>query len=98
MGSADPRRCGTVARNDITQLVRCPPVLGASPLLEGTTMTTDVGDRLAWADEVLADVRDLDEVREPDEDARARAAELSMPDLRGARDIDPHAPHPWRSV
>lgn len=61
-------------------------------------MTTDVRDRTAWADELLADVRDLDEVREPDEDARARAAELSLPDLRGIRDLDPDAPHPWRSV
>ncbi|MGH3982542.1 MAG: hypothetical protein ACRDST_07640 [Pseudonocardiaceae bacterium] len=55
-------------------------------------------DRTALADEVLADVRDLDEVREPDKDARARAAKLSLPDLRGIRDLDPDAPHPWRSV
>lgn len=61
-------------------------------------MTTDVHDRTASADEVLADVRDLDEVREPDEDARSRAATLSLPDLRGIRDLDPDAPHPWRSV
>lgn len=61
-------------------------------------MTTDVRDRTAWADEVLADVRDLDEVREPDEDARARAAKIRLPDLRGIRDLDPDAPHPWRSV
>lgn len=61
-------------------------------------MTTDVRDRTVSADEVLADVRDLDEVREPDEDARARAAQISLPDLRGIRDLDPNAPHPWRSV
>lgn len=61
-------------------------------------MITDVRDRSARSDEVLADVRDLDEVREPDEDARARAAKLSLPDLRGTRDLDPDAPHPWRSV
>lgn len=61
-------------------------------------MTTDVHDRTAWADEVLADVRDLDEVREPDEDARARAAKIRLPDLRGIRDLDPDAPHPWRLV
>jgi hypothetical protein len=61
-------------------------------------MTTDVRDRTAWADEVLADVRDLEEVREPDKDARVRAATLSLPDLRGIRDLDPDAAHPWRSV
>lgn len=61
-------------------------------------MSTDVGERTAWADEVLSDVRGLDEVHEPDEDARARAAKFSMPDLRGIRDIDPDAPHPWRSA
>ena len=61
-------------------------------------MATDVRDRIAWTYEVLADLRDLDEVREPDEDARARAAALSLPDLRGIRDLDPNAPHPWRSV
>jgi hypothetical protein len=36
-------------------------------------MITDLRARSAQADEVLADVRDLDEVRVPDEDARARA-------------------------
>lgn len=61
-------------------------------------MITDVRDPSAGAAEVLADVRDLDAVREPDEDARARATKLSLPDLRGARDLDPDAPHPWRSV
>ena len=61
-------------------------------------MITDLRARSAQADEVLADVRDLDEVRVPDEDARARAAKLCLPDLRGIRDLDPDAPHPWRSV
>jgi hypothetical protein len=61
-------------------------------------MSTDVGERTAWADRALSDVRGLDAVHEPDDDARARAAKLSMPDLRGIRDIDPNAPHPWRSA
>ncbi|MDQ5854784.1 MAG: hypothetical protein M3302_00345 [Actinomycetota bacterium] len=61
-------------------------------------MITDLRERIAQADEVLADVRDLDEVRVPDEDARVRAAKLSLPDLRGIRALDPDAPHPWRSV
>ena len=61
-------------------------------------MITDLRARSAQADEVLADVRDLDEVRVPDEDARVRATKLSLPDLRGIRDLDPDAPHPWRSV
>ena len=46
-------------------------------------MTTDVRDGTVSADEVLSDVRDLDEVREPDKDARARAVKLRLPDLRG---------------
>jgi hypothetical protein len=61
-------------------------------------MITDMRDQAAMAGEVLADVRDLDEIREPDQDARARAAKLSLPDLRGIRDLDPDAPHPWRSA
>jgi hypothetical protein len=63
---------------------------------------TDVRDRAALADEVLADVRDpdevreSDEVREPDADARARAAELSMPDLPASGTSIMTRPHPWR--
>ena len=61
-------------------------------------MTTDVRDGTISADEVLSDVRDLHEVREPDKDGRARAVKLRLPDLRGIRDLGPNAPHPWRSV
>ncbi len=61
-------------------------------------MTTDVRDRTAWADKVLADVRDLDEVREPDKDARARAAKLGMPDLPATQTSIMTRPHPWRSA
>ncbi|HEX2262933.1 MAG TPA: hypothetical protein VHH52_04110 [Pseudonocardiaceae bacterium] len=59
-------------------------------------MITDVRDRAALADEVLADVRDPDEFREPDADARARAAKLSMPDLPGSGTSIMTRPHPWR--
>lgn len=61
-------------------------------------MSTDTGYRRTGAEEALAAVRGLDEVREPDDDARARATKLNMPDKRGARDLDPDAPHPWRSA
>ena len=97
MGSTDPRRGGTAACNDINRLVRC-PTPAASLLLEGSTTTTDVRDRTALAGEALADVRDLDGVREPDEGARARATKLSLPDLRGSQGLDPGAPRPWRSA
>lgn len=48
--------------------------------------------------ELLAAVTGLGEQREPDEQARTAAAEMpdDWPDLRGERDIDPQAPHPWR--
>ncbi|HEX2289507.1 MAG TPA: hypothetical protein VHH53_04780 [Pseudonocardiaceae bacterium] len=59
-------------------------------------MITDVRDRAALADEVLADVRDPDEVREPDADARARAAKLSMPDLPASGTSIMTRHHPWR--
>ncbi len=50
------------------------------------------------AEELLTAVRGLGEEHEPDEEARARAAQLDTEfDLRGSRDRDPNAPHPWRS-
>ena len=51
--------------------------------------------------ELVAAVRGLGAQREPDEQARALAAELDVsrqPDLRGDRDRDPDAPSPWRSA
>ena len=50
--------------------------------------------------QLLAEVRGLGEVHEPDEQARDRAASLDVGeefDLRGSRDRDSAAPHPWRS-
>lgn len=50
--------------------------------------------------DALGAVRGLGEQRAPDEQARARAAELDAGeefDLRGVRDRDPDARHPWRA-
>lgn len=50
--------------------------------------------------DLFCEVRGLGEPRAPDEQARARAAELDVGedfDLRGSRDRDSAAPHPWRS-
>ena len=50
------------------------------------------------AEELLNLVRGLGAEHEPDEHARARAARFDGGlDLRGSRDRDPDAPHPWRS-
>jgi hypothetical protein len=49
--------------------------------------------------ELLTTVQGSAEEREPGEKARATAVELDVagqPDLRGVRDRDPSAPHPWR--
>lgn len=50
-------------------------------------------------EELLSAVSGLGEEDEPDEQARARAAQLDPGelDLRGTRDRDPDAPRPWRS-
>ena len=49
-------------------------------------------------EELRTAVRGLGEVREPDGQASARAAQLDdrVLDLRGSRDRDPAARHPWR--
>lgn len=48
--------------------------------------------------ELLAMVRGLGPEHEPDEPARARAEQFEVGlDLRGSRDRDPDAAHPWRS-
>lgn len=49
--------------------------------------------------ELVAAVTGLGEEREPDEQAIADAGALPDhgTDLRGDRDVDPLAPHPWRS-
>lgn len=48
--------------------------------------------------ELLAAVTGIGERREPSPHAVAAAAAMpdDWPDLRGQRDKDPQAPHPWR--
>lgn len=49
-------------------------------------------------EELLLMVRGLGAEHEPDEHTRARAAHVEGGlDLRGSRDREPGAPHPWRS-
>ena len=49
------------------------------------------------AEELLTSVRGLGAEHEPDGQAQARAARLEGGlDLRGSRDREPDAPHPWR--
>ncbi|MGH4025446.1 MAG: hypothetical protein ACRDRV_12805 [Pseudonocardiaceae bacterium] len=50
------------------------------------------------AEELLTAVRGLGAEQEPDGQAQARAARFEGGlDLRGSRDREPDAPHPWRS-